>query len=85
MESFADIIVKNATRMSELVVDINGSAVGASNPSALFFAILSTLEFGLDNDDETVCRRSLIALGAWLRRSYESKRVVVVRLLTARY
>ena len=64
MESFADIIVKNATRMSELVVDINGSAVGASDPSALFFMILSTLEFGLDNDDETVCRESLIALGA---------------------
>jgi hypothetical protein len=64
MESFADIIVKNANRMSELVVNINGSAAGASDPNALFFMILSTLEFGLDNDDENVCRESLVALGA---------------------
>jgi len=64
MESFADIIVKNANRLSELVVNINGSVANASDPNALFFMILSTLEFGLDNDDENVCRESLIALGA---------------------
>ena len=50
--------------MSELVVNINGSAAGASDPNALFFMILSTLEFGLDNDDENACRESLVALGA---------------------
>jgi len=67
MESFADIIVNNAHSMSDLVATINGGSVGgvtSNEPNQLFFMILSTLEFGLDNDDENVCRESLIALGA---------------------
>ena len=48
-----------------LVVSINNGLSNSTNdPTTLFFMILSTLEFGLDNDDENVCRESLVALGA---------------------